>query len=283
MDLFNIGFITVRLIDIVDILIITYVIYKLYMIMKGTIAFQIFIALLLILGFSVLAQVLNMQAVGWLLSRLTDIWVIAFIILFQPEIRRVLSIIGKTRFARLFLKIDIYENVNEVVEACLDLQKKGWGGLIVISRTSGLQNVEDTGEKLHAKINKELIISIFNPKSPLHDGAVIIHNNKIEAARCVLPLTEMSTADKRLLGTRHRAGIGITEVSDAIAIIISEETKRISIAEDGKLHKAESRKDLEDKLKDVMGSESVVKTIKEVFEKPSSSKKKNQEKKKEES
>ena len=162
MELFKIGFLSIKLIDIIDVLIVTYVFYKLYKIMRGTIAFQIFIALLFIIGFSFLAQVFNMKAMGWLLSRLTDIWVIAFIILFQPEIRRLLLIMGKTRFARLFLKINIKENVSEVVDACVELQKKGWGALMVITRTTGIQNIVETGEQIQSTINKELIISIFN-------------------------------------------------------------------------------------------------------------------------
>lgn len=275
MELFKIGFLSIKLIDIIDVLIVTYVFYKLYKIMRGTIAFQIFIALLFIIGFSFLAQVFNMKAMGWLLSRLTDIWVIAFIILFQPEIRRLLLIMGKTRFARLFLKINIKENVSEVVDACVELQKKGWGALMVITRTTGIQNIVETGEQIQSTINKELIISIFNPKSPLHDGAVIITNNKIEAARCLLPLSEISIIKNRNLGTRHRAGLGISEISDAIAIIVSEETSKISIAEDGRLYVCDSIADLKDKLKEAMSEENISGSVKTIFGGTNSSSKKS--------
>lgn len=266
MELFKIGFISVKFVDIIDILIVSYVFYKLYKLMRGTIAFQIFIALLLIIGFSLLAQFLNLQILSWLLGKLTDIWVIAFIILFQPEIRRILLLIGKTRLARLFLKIDINENVAEVVDACFDFQRKGWGALIVITRTTGLENIVDTGERLEAKINKELLVSIFNPKSPLHDGAVIINNNKIEAARCLLPLSEIQLVRNRSLGTRHRAGLGISEQSDAFAIIVSEETSIISIADNGQLFPMENIEDLKEKLKDVMSSTSVAKDLKSILD-----------------
>ena len=266
MELFKIGFLSIRLIDIFDILIVSYVFFKLYKLMRGTIAFQIFIALLFIIGFSLLAQVLNLSILGWLLSKLTDIWVIAFIILFQPEIRRILLLIGRTRVARLFLKIDLNENVSEVVDACLDFQKNGWGALIVITRTTGLENIIDSGERIDAKINKELLVSIFYPKSPLHDGAVIINNNKIEAARCLLPISETKITGNRNLGTRHRAGLGITEQSDAIAIIVSEETSVISIAEDGKLYKSENIGDLKEKLREFMSNTSVTKNIKTILE-----------------
>lgn len=266
MELFNIGFLKVTLIDIIDILIITFIFYKLYKLMRGTIAFQIFIALLLIIGFSLLAQVLNLQAVGWLLSRITEIWVIAFIILFQPELRRLLSIIGTTRIARLFLKIDINENISEVTDACIEIQKNGWGSLIVITRNAGLSNIVENGELLRADINKELLISIFNPKSPLHDGAVLINNNRIEAARCTLPLSEMKVFDGKKLGTRHRAGIGITEESDAVSVIVSEETQEISIAEEGKLYKCKNQEDLINKLKEAISFEGVSKSIKDILD-----------------
>jgi diadenylate cyclase len=266
MELFKIGFISVKFVDIIDILIVSYVFFKLYKLMRGTIAFQIFIALLLIIGFSLLAQFLNLQILSWLLGKLTDIWVIAFIILFQPEIRRILLLIGKTRLARLFLKIDVNENVTEVVDACFDFQRKGWGALIVITRTTGLENIVDSGELLDAKINKELLVSIFNPKSPLHDGAVIINNNKIEAARCLLPLSEIQLVHNRSLGTRHRAGLGISEQSDAFAIIVSEETSKISIADDGQLYPMENIEALKEKLKDVMSSTSVTKNLKTILD-----------------
>lgn len=274
MELFRLGFLEVTLIDIIDILIITYIFYKLYKLMRGTIAFQIFIALLLIIGFSLLAQLLNLQAVGWLLSRVTEIWVIAFIILFQPELRKLLSIIGTTKLARMFLKIDMNENVTEVTDACIEIQKNGWGSLIVITRNAGLSEIAENGELLQARINKELIISIFNPRSPLHDGAVVINNSRIEAARCTLPLSETKLFDGKKLGTRHRAGLGITEESDAISIIVSEETQEISIAEEGRLFKCINQEDLVSKLKKAMSFESVTKSIKNILEVQKTSEKK---------
>jgi len=266
MELFKIGFLSVRLIDFLDILIVTYIFYKLYRIMRGTIAFQIFISLLLILGTSFLAQILNFQVLGWLLNKLTDIWVIALIILFQPEIRRLLIIIGRTRIARLFMRIDLNENVTEVVDACVEFQKNGWGALIVITRSAGLQNIVETGEMIDAKINKELLVSIFYPRSPLHDGAVVINNNKIEAARCLLPLSETQFLINRRLGTRHRAGLGISEQSDAISVIVSEETSNISVAEDGKLYICKDIEELKERLKDAMSSSNVTKSLKSILE-----------------
>ncbi len=266
MEIFKIGFLSIKLIDILDILIVTYVFYKLYTIMKGTIASQIFLALVLIIAFSFVAQLLNMQATGWLLSRITDIWVIAFIILFQPEIRRLLLFIGKTKVARIFTKTNIDENVNEIADACFELKDRGWGALMVIERTTGLKNVIETGEIIQSRIKKEILISIFNPKSPLHDGAVIFKNERIEAARCLLPLSEPEKIRNKNLGTRHRAGIGITEVSDAVAIIVSEERKVISVAEDGELTFYSSIEELKARLIKSMGKTSVAGSMKNIFE-----------------
>lgn len=266
MELFNIGFLTVKLIDVIDILLITYIFYRLYKIMRGTVAFQIFVSLLLIIGFSLVAQLVNMKAVGWLLSRITEIWVIAFIILFQPEIRRILSTFGRTRLARLFFKFDITENVNEIVEACIEIQKNSWGALLVITRNASLDNIIEKGEILQAKINKELIISIFNPKSPLHDGAIVLSSNNIEAARCTLPLSETRTYNRRKLGTRHRAGLGITEQTDAVSLIISEETQEISIAQSGRLELCINKDDLTKKLREAMNFKRFSKSLKSVIE-----------------
>ncbi|MDZ4713606.1 MAG: diadenylate cyclase CdaA [bacterium] len=266
MEFFKIGFLTVKLIDIIDIIIVTYVFYKLYTIMKGTIASQIFFALVLIIGFSFLAQLLNMQATGWLLSRITDIWVIAFIILFQPEIRRLLLFIGKTKVARIFTKVNVDEIVNEIADACFELKNRGWGALMVIERTTGLKNVIDTGEIIQSRIKMEILISLFNPKAPLHDGAVIFKNDRIEAARCLLPLSEPEKIRNKNLGTRHRAGIGITEISDAVAIIVSEERRIISVAENGELTFYDNINDLKDRLIQCMGKTSVASSVKNIFE-----------------
>jgi diadenylate cyclase len=265
MELFKIGFLSVKLMDIIDILIVTYVFFKLYMVMKGTVASQIFIALVLILIFSFIAQLIDLQATGWLLSRITDIWVIALIILFQPEIRRLLLLIGKTRLGRLFTKGDVDESINEISEACIDLKNRGWGALIVIERSSGLKSVIETGELVQSRINKEMIISIFSPNSPLHDGAVIIKNDRIEAARCLLPLSDLEKIMNKRLGTRHRAGIGITEVSDAVAVIVSEERKTISIAVDGNLEIVSDSLTLKEKLKNLMGMRTVAGSMKEIL------------------
>ena len=266
MELFRIGFISVNLIDIIDIIIVTYIFYKLYLVMRGTIASQIFLGLTLIILASLIAQTFNMKSLGWIFSRLTDIWVIAFIILFQPEIRRLLLVIGRTRIARYFLKINASETINEIVDGLKELQLRKQGALIVISMGDRLTSFVETGEPLQAKVSKELLISIFNNKSPLHDGAVIVNNNTIEAARCILPLASTEKIDNRKLGTRHRAGLGASEDVNAMVIILSEETGGISIAEDGKLKFVKSLDELKREMKKELESTDVKEEVKEIFE-----------------
>lgn len=266
MELFKVGFITVTLIDIIDIIIVTYIFYKLYLVMRGTIASQIFIGLTLIIVVSLIAQTFNMKSLGWIFSKLTDIWVIAFIILFQPEIRRLLLVIGRTRLARFFFKINATETINEVIEALKELKERKQGALIVISKGAGLSAFIETGEALQAKVNKELLISIFNTRSPLHDGAVIIQNNVIEAARCILPLSQTEKIGSRKLGTRHRAGLGISEQVNALTIILSEETGDISISEDGELKVCNDYTELSKEMREVFEGQSVKESVKEIFE-----------------
>jgi len=266
MELFKIGFITVSLIDVIDILIVTYIFYKLYLVMRGTIASQILVGLTFIIFVSLLAQTFNMRSLGWIFSRLTDIWVIAFIILFQPEIRRLLLVIGRTRIARLFVKFNASETINEVIEALKELKDRKQGALIIISRGAGLGAFIETGEALQAKVNKELLISIFNNRSPLHDGAVIIQNNIIEAARCILPLSGTKQIGNRKLGTRHRAGLGISEQVNALTIILSEETGDISIAQEGELKLCGNYDELKQELKEVFEGPTVKESVKEIFE-----------------
>jgi len=244
LDLFKVGFLTVSILDLVDILVVTTIVYNLYRILKGTVAAQIFIGLIVVLILSFIAQAANLKAVGWLLKLITDIWVIAFIILFQPEIRRLLVILGRSPIARFFSKPH-RANVSEIIsEAAYELSQNQHGALIVIVRSSGIQGVAETGEIVNAKINKNLLKSIFFPRSPLHDGAVIINNDIIEAVRCTLPLSHENSFKNIPLGMRHRAGLGISEVADVISVIVSEETAAISVADNGKLIRGLSKDSL---------------------------------------
>jgi diadenylate cyclase len=252
MELFKIGFLSVGLADVVDIALVSIIFYRLYLAMRGTIAAQIFVGLVLILAFSFIAQAANLKAMGWILRTLTDIWVIAFIVLFQPELRRLFVLVGRNPIVRIFLKMNVDESIDDVVGAVTELSKKKQGALIVFVRATGIRIHTETGTKLEALVSRTLLLSIFNPKSPLHDGAVVIKDRLIEAARCTLPLSNLTAWEGQLLGTRHRAGLGISEQADAVVVIVSEETGTVSIAENGSLSRgltpAVLRKELKERL-----------------------------------
>ena len=245
-EIFKIGFLSVTFLDLIDIAIVSFIIYKVYQIIKGTIAAQIFLGLVIVLLFSFIAQAGNLKALGWLLKLVTDIWVIAFIILFQPEIRRFLLILGKKPFtSKYFSTMTSKQYLADILtEAAFELSQHQHGALIVIERSVGIKSFIDTGEAINAKVSVNLLRSIFYPRSPLHDGAVVIQNDIVVAARCTLPLSLATSLDKISLGMRHRAGLGMTEQSDVLSLIVSEETGSISVAEDGKLYRGLSRESL---------------------------------------
>ncbi len=251
-ELFKIGFLTVTFLDLVDILIVSFIVYKLYMLLRGTIAAQIFLGLIIILIISFTAQAIQFKALNWLLKLVTDIWVIAFVILFQPEIRRLLVILARNPVMKIFSKHDMSESAEIIVDAAFELSQRQYGALIVIVRETGIRTYIESGELLGAKLSKSLLTSIFFPKSSLHDGAVIVKGNIIEAARCTLPLSVTTQVDGENLGMRHRAGIGMSEQADVISVIVSEETGGISMAENGKLTTGLSKDSLRKKLKEAV-------------------------------
>jgi diadenylate cyclase len=221
-------------IDILDIIIVAFLFYRLFLLIRGTRAAQMFIGLFLLIVVSFIARWLNMNALNWILSSLKTVWVVAFVILFQPELRRALSLLGQNRIIGYFLKVEESSTVSEIVKACHQLTQAGLGAIIVLEKDVGLRNYIETGTTLDARVSAELLVTIFTTPSPLHDGAVIIEKNRIVAAGCILPLSQnprLTTA----LGTRHRAGLGLSEETDAVIIIASEETKTISLAVGGKL------------------------------------------------
>jgi diadenylate cyclase len=249
MELFRIGFLTVTIIDIIDILLVSILIYRLYVVMQGTIAVQIFIGLIILIALAFVAQLLNMRAMTWLLSTVRDIWVIAFVVLFQPELRRFLTLVGRSPLVRMFVRLDVTETIDDIIAASVELSRKKIGALIVITRTTGIRMVIETGIPLQAKVSKQLLISIFNPKSPLHDGAVIIKDRVVEAAHCTLPLSTQTQFEGTVIGMRHRAAIGVTEQADVAVVVVSEETGTISIAENGLLVRGLTQESLREKLR----------------------------------
>ncbi len=248
LELFNIGFLTVTLIDVLDVLIISYILYKLYFFIRGSRAAQMFIGLVIILVASVFVQLLGFAGLNWIFSNLRTVWLVAFVILFQPELRRILIYLGQVPLIRKILKVTIPRRLTEeMVKAAMELSKRGYGGLIVIVQNTGIKSVLETGQRIQAEISVPLIVSIFNPRSPLHDGAVIIQNDMIEAAQCILPLSQNPDIDPKF-GTRHRAALGLSEESDAVIIVVSEETGKISLAYEGELYAELDYNTLREKL-----------------------------------
>ncbi len=247
-DLFKIGFLTITLSDVIDIAIVSFIFYKLYTILRGTIAAQIFIGLIIIILVSFISELLKFRAIYWLLRLITDIWVIAFVILFQPEIRRLLVLLARNPFFRAFTKAESHEVADIVADAAFQLSQHQHGALIVLIKSSGIRGFAETGEILNARISVPLITSIFYPRSPLHDGAIIINKNFIEAARCTLPLSQQNSVKGESLGMRHKAGLGITEQADVLSVIVSEETGSISLAENGELIRGISKDALKRRL-----------------------------------
>ncbi len=232
-ELFRIGFLNVTLVDVADILLVAVMFYWLYRALKNTIAVKILFGLMIIIGLSFITEAINLRSVNWILRTISDIWLLAFIILFQPELRKVLVLVTRTPLFRLFVKSKISETIDEVFEAVIEMSEKHTGALIVFPRSQNVQMTIETGIILQGAVSKELIVSIFNTKSPLHDGAVIIDNNMIVAARCMLPLAKISKVHGKNLGTRHKAALGLSEQVDAVVLIVSEETGWISIADSG--------------------------------------------------
>jgi len=236
-------FISIRILDVIDILLVAFLFYQIYMLIRGTVAINIFVAIFSIYLFWLLVKALNMQLVSSILGQVIGVGAIALIIVFQQEIRRFLLLIGTRYLTRKWTlnnilsigtKVKSAVNVKALQKACTNMSKTKTGALIVIARKSGLQIYAETGDIINAKTSNRLLESIFFKNSPLHDGAVIIQNEKILAARCILPVSEsMSLAPH--LGMRHRAALGMAEENDSIVIIVSEETGKISVAENGQL------------------------------------------------
>lgn len=265
MELFHIGFVSISVIDLLDIAIVSYIFYRLYVAMRGTVAAQIFVGFIFLIALFFVAQALNLKALGWLLRTVTDVWVIALLILFQPEIRRLLILFSRGRLMRYFVKLDVTESIDEVVGAAVELSKKRHGALMVIVRSTGLRTFAESGIQLEARISKSLLISIFNPKSPLHDGAVIIKDRVVEAARCTLPFSTTTKLNDVPLGMRHRAGLGITEQADVVVVIISEETGTISVAENGVLERGFTGEALRQRLQRSLTTSTTRWSLRHVF------------------
>ena len=244
------AFITIRFLDVLDIFLVALLLYQLYRLIKGTVAFNIVIGLFSLYLFWLIVKALNMELLGSIMGQFIGVGIIALIVVFHPEIRKFLVFIGTNYNVNKVLSLDKMfgsgkiktinnQQVTSLVDACVSMGKSKTGALIVITGVSDLSDQVNTGERLNAKISSPLIRSVFFKNSPLHDGAIIIKGNRIAAAGCILPLTQKELDQS--LGLRHRAAVGITENTDAICIIVSEERGSISFAHKGEIKRRISK------------------------------------------
>jgi diadenylate cyclase len=222
------------LVDMIDVLVVAFLFYRLFAMIKGTRAAQMFVGLVFIVIASIVAQWFRLNALNWIINSLKTVWVILFVILFQPELRALLTHIGQNRLLRALIRVGEGGVLKEILGAVEEMGRERRGALIVIERDMGLRDYIETGTKLDATVTKELLETIFTPHSPLHDGAVVIRGDQISAAGCILPLSATAGLSP-LLGTRHRAALGLAEETDACVFVVSEENGAISIAHKGEL------------------------------------------------
>jgi uncharacterized protein (TIGR00159 family) len=255
MYLIQIGFLDVRLVDIFDIAAVSFLLYQVYKLMRGSVAVRIFLGFLFLYLIYLVVRAIDMELLSSILDQFMGVGVIAVIVLFQQEIRKFLLMLGKTP---IFNRESIFkgfwghdenieEKIKQVVEAAKSMGGSNTGALIVYSRDTELKFYAESGDVINADLSKRLLLSIFNKYSPLHDGAVIIHHNKILAARCVLPVTEKEDLPAQF-GMRHRAAIGMSEATDSLVIVVSEETGQMSIAQNGTLYHNLSGQEMTDKI-----------------------------------
>lgn len=224
---------------VLDLAIVAYILYKFIIYAKKSRMWQLLKGILFILIITAISEALQLKILNFILTAFMPYGVIALIVIFAPELRRMLEQLGTNKITRYFgidkdLETKTKEDIYKIVIAATELAKTKTGGLIVIERDININDIIDSGVKIDSEVSPQLIVNLFTPNTPLHDGAIIVSNNKIAAAACILPLADDKDIAKEI-GTRHRAGIGISKESDAIAIIVSEETGKISVAIDGNL------------------------------------------------
>jgi diadenylate cyclase len=234
------GFLAPDLKDLLEIIVVSAVFYRILLVLAGTRAIQMLLGLVLLVAVYFIARVLNLDLLRYLLENLFEFGAIAALVVFQPELRSALAHLGQNRILRLFNRLEDNEVAEEVVQAAEELARAKVGAILVIEREMGLTEFAETGTPLHARVSAALLNTIFTPYSPLHDGAVIIRGDMIIAAGAILPLTQFPVVDKSL-GTRHRAALGLSEETDAIVIVVSEETSQISLAVRGQLERGLDR------------------------------------------
>jgi diadenylate cyclase len=255
---YSLGFLEIKGVDILDILLVAVLLYQVYKLMKGSVAFKIFSGFLMLYLAYLLVNAMEMQLLRKILGQFMGVGVLAVIILFQQEIRKFLLVVGRTSFLEEGNLMDSIKSIwstngkytraeiNPLIEACKTLGGSNTGALIVLSKNSELKFYAESGDRLDAILSKRLLLSIFNKYSPLHDGAVIVYSNRIVAARCILPVTERDMPAN--FGLRHRAAIGMSENTDSLIIVVSEETGQISLMKNGQLSHNLSTQELRKKI-----------------------------------
>ncbi len=246
LDFLHIGFV-----DVLDILLVTFIIFYMFRLLKGSQAMSIFMAIIILYALRIVSAALNMQLTSSLLGTVMDVGLIAIIIIFQPEIRRFLSTLGNSYkqaeanskflskiFGRDRNRTKSTHTINEICKACDEMSQDKCGALIVMQRSNPLKYYVETGDSIDAIVSKRLLMNLFFKNSPLHDGAVIISGDRVVAARCTLPITERDVPAS--FGMRHKAAVGISETTDAMVIVVSEETGRISVMSGGETTHIES-------------------------------------------
>ncbi|MDO5134849.1 MAG: diadenylate cyclase CdaA [Eubacteriales bacterium] len=246
----------VGVIDIIEIALISFFVYQFMVWIKFTRAYTLLKGILVVLGFIFVAYIFQMNTILWIFTNLANVLIIAVVIIFQPELRKVLEQLGQKKIMAALIPFDTGrevqerftdKTVNELVKACFDMGEVKTGALIVIEQDIRLTEYERTGITVDAVLTSQLLINIFEHNTPLHDGAVLVRGNRIVSATCYLPLSDNMELSKQL-GTRHRAGVGISEVSDSVTIIVSEETGMVSVAKGGKLTRDLTSKELREML-----------------------------------
>ena len=237
--------------NLLEIAIIAFLVYEILLWIKNTRAWTLLKGIVVILGFTVFVYVLRLNTIFWIVSRLAFVATTALVIIFQPELRKALEELGSQNIISGLLSFDdgkenrafTERSVNEIVRATFEMAKVKTGALMVIERTTPLSEIERTGIEIDGIISSQLLINIFEHNTPLHDGAVVLSGNKVVSATCYLPLSDNMGISKDL-GTRHRAGVGISEVSDSLTVVVSEETGRVSVAENGSLRRVSDSDEL---------------------------------------
>ena len=236
--------------DIVDILLVTILLYRVLLIIKGTKAARMLMGIGLLFLILLFSKFMGLYTIDWIVQSLWAQIVLALIILFQPEIRKALAQMGEARFLPSFASAEELRSIEEIVKAAIALANRQIGALIVIEKETDLKDFGEMGTQLDARVSRELLLSIFHPSSPIHDGAIIIRGNRVVAAGCFLPLA-LSAHYSKAYGTRHRAALGLTEETDAVVIIVSEETGSITTAVGNKIEKNVDMGSLRDFLTDL--------------------------------